>query len=415
MNNCSLEYIASGCSYFRINNPEVANLPQLNDYFQILNNLTDSHSFSLLFNGFTESAFGPVFQHFYKKGVPNIMVDSGGLQMVTLGKEATPQMKRDVYKVQSKYGNLALSFDEIPISFSGESSSRLDISNRWFDHDKLEECAKLTGRNVADQIQLFIDEKSKSRPIFIAQGNDYDTYMRWTELALAEIPKDHQKYIKGVAMGAAGLGFGELEDIKKAFYFSELPIETNHMHLLGIGAISRLVPYLVFSQSGIYKDLHISYDSTSHASSLVLGKYVKDGKIIQLPKKIDGVIYPLIYKNMQDMGFEPPAYDEMCDALNLTGLGFAAKYGNQHQYILTRTAYFTTIVYNFIKDVDLMFQSKANLMNNYKRKHVVEPLYAIKNKTDFDYWEKHLGQFVKSKSISTATDNKKGASMENFF
>jgi len=415
MNNCSLEYIASGCSYMRLNFPEVYDLPEINNYFKILNNVTESHDFSILFNAYSEAGFGPIFQCF-KENVKSIMVDSGGLQMITIGnQEITEKMKNEVYEVQGKYGTTALSFDEIPISFSGEASSRLDTSNRWFDMDRYEDCAKLTGQNVANQIQKFLDMKSEAKPIFIAQGNDYDTYMRWTELAMKEIPKEHHKYIRGVAMGAAGLGYGELEDIQKAFYFSELPFETNYMHLLGIGSINRLIPYIVFSQSGLYKDLHISYDSTTHTSCLVMGKYYHEGKIIKLPRKLDQKVYPLIYKDMQEMGFGVPDYDVFYDALSLSGVPYREKYGSRDQMVATAIAYFCCICYKFLQDVDRIFQSKENLMKFYKRKHVIEPLYNIKNKQDFDYWEKHMGQFIKSRAISKGADNKKEVALTDFF
>ena len=45
--------------------------------------------------------------------------------------------------------------------------------------------------------------------------------LKWVEYVLDEIPKSNHQFIGGVAMGAAALGTGTLEDIERAFIFTD--------------------------------------------------------------------------------------------------------------------------------------------------------------------------------------------------
>ena len=89
-----------------------------------------------------------------------------------------------------------------------------------------------------------------------------------------EITKEHADHIGGVAMGSAALGMGQLEDVKRAFYVTQMPFERPfHLHILGVGALRRMLPFILFKQNGLYKNINISYDSTTHSMSLDNGLF----------------------------------------------------------------------------------------------------------------------------------------------
>ena len=340
----------------------------------------------------------------YKDSVAEIMSDSGGLQLITQGKTITPKIKKEVYTTQGTYSDTCLSFDEIPLSFSGDSSGRNDVSNRWFDPERFRECAEKSGRNVAEQIQTFIDMKSESKPIFIVQGNDYDTYMRWAEYGLSQIPKEHHKLIEGFAMAGACLGTGTLEDIKRAFYFTQLPIDTKRLHLLGVGSIKRIAPFLIFSQNGLYKDLEISYDSTTHSSGIVMGRSYLNNKICFFTKEFDNS-YHILYNAFKNTTYFPEelTLELFYEILNSPSKGFKEKYGSRVLFIKTFIGFLSFTIANFISHIEQCFvnpKEVIKLTKKSKERNVFNSLYQIRNYDDFLSWERNIGKSVKSRKIS---------------
>ena len=416
-----LEYIASGVSFTRITQKEVFAHPPthtfINSAFDVLNSHYKSHTFSLLYNAFSESSFGEILAN-YKDHINEIMVDSGGLQMVTCGENITSELKTKVYKNQGEFGTTALSFDEIPVIVKGESS-RNDYTSRFFDEDNFDDYAKATGKNVATQIQTFLDMKSNTKPIFIAQGNCLDTYCRWTELALGEIPKEHHQYIDGVAMGAAALGPGQLEDIQRAFYFTQLPIETGRLHLLGVGSAVRLIPNLIFAQAGIYGDTKISYDSTSHSSACEFGNFYHNRRTNLIGRKFDAILYTKVLNIIQNGPFriEGLTLDDFYWIMNNPMGSSTEKYGDKTKFIQVKVAMFASSVFNFMEHVDFLTQKKSNVLASIKNKKIkstMESLYTINTIKDFKYWEKHISRYVNSKRISSISKNN-SMTMEDFF
>ncbi len=396
----------SGCSYSRITFAESYEdegcKEFINNCFKNLSNAGENHKFSMLFNAWTEQGFGKIFQN-YKDSIYEIMADSGGLQIITQGLKVTDKIKNEVYDIQGKYANVGLSFDEIPLSFSGEKSSRNDIKDRWFEPDRFVECAKLTGRNVKNQIQSFLDMKTKTKPIYIVQGNDYDTYMRWAEIGLKEIPKEHHKYISGFAMAGPCLGTGALEDIKRAFYFTQLPINTRRLHLLGVGSVKRIAPFLIFSQSGLYNNLDISYDSTTHSSGVVMGRTYLNEKTQLFGREMNDV-YEMIYKSIQKTPyFSDVSIETFHEIMNSASGVFKEKHGSRVPYIKTFIGFLSFTIDKFIKHMEKCFTSKDvifKLAKNSKERNVFDSLYQIKNYDDFVSWEKNVGRSVISKKVS---------------
>lgn len=405
-----IEYIASGCNFMQLAGDKCQqpkHLEYIRGCFQYIQDNTQ-HRFGLLFNGLVEASFGGALIN-YKPAVHSIHVDSGGLQVVTLGKQVTPELKDGVYRIQAKYGDLGMSFDEIPVQIIGKKSSRLDTSNRIFRRDKLEDFARLSGKNIARQIEVFLEEKSLCRPILIAQGNCYDTYMLWVDYMLQEVPKDHHQYIGGVAMGAAALGTGFIEDVQRAFIFTQLPIKTTHLHILGVGAVRRLLPYLVFMTNGAYDGVTVSYDSTTHTSGIEQGRfYTAEWKSADVcrPKKIDPTSL-FSESTKSEFGTIPKIYgecwaemQEVADLSSVTERDFMlamnhglTKYlsigGTAWDFDRMRIAFVSRSIKNFCAHVDNLLSSEEELLKYADKGDVlgyIKYLMTVRTKRDFDCW-----------------------------
>lgn len=403
-----LHYIASGCSYLRINSPrnyeDDRNREFINNTFRKLTDTSKRHEFGLLFNAFTESTFGERFSKY--DGHMHTHADSGGLQVITQGKTITPELKDKVYEVQAKWSDLGMCFDEIPIGMTGTTSGRNDVTNRWYKADEMEHYARETGRNIARQIEVYHKLDSKCKPILIAQGNCYDSYMRWVDLIMEEIPRENHQYIGGVAMGAAALGTGTLEDIERAFIFSQLQLDVKHLHVLGVGSVKRLYPYLVFQDSGLYKDITLSYDSTSHTSGGELANYyTKDFKRLSFTRQ---------YSKHYETIFEEIA--QFIDVSDLDPREFHAIMNNGYtkyveelkkedfDFLRCRTGIIVRMIHNFINHVEHVMESQDNMCNDAMQHNLhtqVKFLYNIKDKSDFDNWSRLFKRTVKSARVQS--------------
>jgi hypothetical protein len=372
--------------------------------FTNLQDRSRHHQFGLLFNAFMESSFGEKFEY-YKPYLGNIHADSGGLQIISQGKTITPDMKDQVYRVQAKWANLGMSFDEIPIGTRGATSSRNDVTNRWFKPDEMEHYARESGRNIKRQIEVFHEEGSACKPILIAQGNDYDTYMKWVDYLMQEIPAADHKYISGVAMGAAALGTGTLEDIERAFIFSQLPVERSHLHVLGVGASKRLLPYMVFLQNGMYEGVTMSYDSTTHTGGSELGLFYKNTRVALSFNRQFGNDYETIFNDISELNM--PAGVDVRGFHEIMNTGFT-KYveggGDETKYMQTRTAFTIKSILNFVQHVDDLYDSKKEVLklaNSAKMYSPIKHLYEVKTKGDWDSWLRHFKKAVKSNRVQS--------------
>lgn len=237
-----------------------------------------NHDISVLWNAFLEK---PIGKGLTNRGMRNmfkyIYADSGGLQIVTLGKELNDENKTKVYEMQSKYSDLGMSFDEIPIVLTGEKSSRVSTTDRFFDTKNFKEFAIKSGHNLRDQIRYFKDHNSACRPFLIIQGNCMETYQQWLDWVLKEVPFEDWKYIGGLSSGVAALGMGKFENIERYGILAQLqgpPSILKHIHILGVGGINRIIPLLALHKNGFFPHTdNISYDSTTHSCSMTMGLY----------------------------------------------------------------------------------------------------------------------------------------------
>jgi hypothetical protein len=409
------EYVASGLSFLRCNFKDTHSgilLDELNKIWSQIRGQYD-HEFSFLYNAYIEKHFGEIFYSVYRgRGIKQVYADSGGLQIVTQGLTITPALKQKVYESQAMYSDCAMSFDEIPVSIIGAKAVRSDISSKYFDRSKFEWCARESGRNVKTQIETFINMKSDAKPMFIVQGGDLDTYIKWCELALEEIPKEYHERIGGVAMGAGGIGNGMLEDCKRAFYYTQTPLfeMNNHLHLLGIGAVSRMVPTLAMIESGFLVDKHISYDSTTHTSGVQMGRYYGPDFNWVTPGKHfineNGPQYSFINADIKkNVPFYDVTDEFFHEVMNISVRKYQAKTGDPNPPILAFNAYFTSSTINFLRHLYSIrkdFSKIHTLMNDDEYTSMME-FSKIKTRTDFERWEKEMGRYLPSQAVRDGT------------
>lgn len=413
----SIEYILSGTSYTRIHSNKDLDQEILESNKEIIGQLRaeSKHKFGMLFNAFQEANYGKHLEK-YSDVLDSIHADSGGLQIITLGKTITEEMKDKIYRIQAAHATYGMCFDEIPIQVAGGKSVRNDTTNRIFDRAMLDPCAKLTAKNIERQIDIFLEEKTECKPILIAQGNCYDTYMRWVDVIMQTIPQEKHQYIGGVAMGAAALGTGALEDFDRAFYFSQLPMEKKYLHVLGIGSAKRILPYIMMHHNGLYPaDLSMSYDSTTHSCGIEFGTYFKGGRAYSFTRHWSND-YDIMFDDLQarypQLGIEKFDFLRL---MNSSGGKSRDEYGYSMKTILnTRLAIIMSNVINFCLFVDSIHDSKKAIKQfiaSNKDLSPVTPLLDIRDIVDYNKWKADMGRFLASDRIATQKAN----TLESFF
>ena len=237
---------------------------------------------SLLYNGFTEKGFGVKFKEQRQAGCTHVYSDSGGLQMITLGKTITPELKSKVYVAQTS-ADYGLCFDTIPLEkiSTGVSSSseRTNLSNKLFNQENLVASAKQTGVDVKTQLEYFDSVGAKTKVIIIVQGNTWQDMVIWFDELIKQIPTPLRKGIQGIAVADTCMGNGEVETVemmiaarKIADTYGEEYVK--HIHLLGVGSIARLRPTMMLLRSGYLSCVdRVSFDSTSHTHNAMMGKH----------------------------------------------------------------------------------------------------------------------------------------------
>lgn len=410
------EYIISGTGYTRCHSAYFQDNPtekaKLNAIFAKVSE-SSNHKFGALYNACTESNFGKRLMEF--PAFSTIHADSGGLQIVTQGAEITEKLKTDVYHNQAQYSNLGMCFDEIPVKMASGRSSRNDTTGRIFDKDNFHQYAKNTGKNLLDQINVFINEGSSCKPCLIAHGNCVETYIQWVDMVLAEIPPSLHNKIGGVAMGGAALGVGPAEDVQRAFAFSQLSNNFGHLHILGVGAVVRMLPYIEFIKSGLYsKDITISYDSTTHSSSIDFGGYYGNSKTNKFGRTWNST-YDLM---LSGINFVAPELkitpEELLKTMNSSKTKTAAENGDIGRFYMTKNAAIISGVVNFVRDVDAAMVGNKILEGVIHKRKDFTPLRllsSIRDSKDMDEWVKLASGFMTSKKIQSV----ESSSLDSFF
>lgn len=389
-------YVASGLTYMRIGYSDLKKDQQSIDYynncFKKING-NNSHSLGLLHNAFSEKGLGPIVNDLFDTDNYSNMTDSGGLQIITTGSVITQEMKLKIYEYQLANSEYAMSFDEIPLTVTGEKSSRNDYTNRFFDIEKFEECAKISGKNYLEQINIFLESGSSCKPIMIIHGNCYDTFLKWHDIMLNEIPDSKRKYIDIIALSGASLGTGTLEDIERAYALSEIASQYKQVHFLGLGSIRRLLPYIIFKRNGLLDNIKISYDSTTHTSAPHMGRYFLNGKDYKFTREFDKR-YEVIYNDINSKFDLDMSLEKFHETLNKPG-----SESIEGGYVFRAyCGFISSCILNFTKIVDDMYQH-PELIKHLPRE--LKTLTKLKTKDDIEHWFDEISRFVHSRRIST--------------
>lgn len=237
---------------------------------------------SLLFNAFTEAKIGQYIIEMDQYGFDRLYADSGGLQMVTTNKKITPELKQEIYKTQ-KLADFGFCFDEIPLGIKDgvdpeTARHRSQTGSKLFRQDEFDRCIVSTAENIRDQCEAF--EGSKTKGFYILQGNSSEEMYRWFEGGTRILERDHYKQLQGLAPADTCIGNGELESVEMLAachrLHNEFPdLVGDHIHFLGVGSPSRLLPVIFLSEGG-YLDpgTHVSFDSSTASMSLIMGNLV---------------------------------------------------------------------------------------------------------------------------------------------
>lgn len=254
---------------------------------------------ALLYNAYTEAKAIPLFEHFVNLQFDSVYSDSGGLQLVTAGKTVTPEIKQEIYKVQT-YSDYAMCFDQIPLEMWKNTdqqgnvirsrNERSNISNRRFPEELHQEAGILTGKNIKEQIEAFKKLNAKTKVILIVQGNTPEDMKLYFNEIERQLHGDDYNFVGGLAVADTCIGNGELESIEMLRAARDIssychPSISSHLHILGVGSIKRLKPIIYLKRSGyLDKYDHISYDSSSHTSCFTYGLLKLDGTCSALGK-----------------------------------------------------------------------------------------------------------------------------------
>jgi len=321
LNKFPLEYIVSACGWGIFPNGisdyayKTETIDSLLEFTKILQKKTEESCkniqpiFSCLFNAYTEKNSLEIFKDFKNLGMNSLYTDSGGLQIVTAGKEITDEIKNDVFEVQSN-SDYAMCFDVIPLSsFSlvRTRNERSNIGNKIFNQDDHKESGTATGKNIKQQIEKFKKLGSKTKIIAIAQGNCAEDMVEYFLALQKELTEASDfDYIGGIAMADTCIGNGPMESVemlrgaKLIARVAELPF-MNQLHILGVGSLHRMRPVLYLVKSGYLNEFKkISYDSSSHTCTFNYGAVKLDGTCKRLGsnKEQKGINH---FKNVYDL------------------------------------------------------------------------------------------------------------------
>ena len=382
-------------------------------------------SISVLYNGFVESEYPNYYKKLDNLGCDYVYADSGGLQIVTLGKTITPELKKRVYESQL-YSHYAMCFDEIPLertTIARNSVERLITDNKVFNQDRHAEAGTLTGKNIKEQIECFRKNKAKTKVIMIVQGNQADDMILYFKKIIEQLDDSDYEYIGGLAVADTCMGNATLESIemlRAARKIAEIaPHENikNHLHFLGVGTINRLRPIIYLLRSkylDAYK--HISYDSSTVSSTYDFGKVVIHEKTIALgqTKTQEAIQYfntlyefyadffkPLVSNSeYQDLVFGIDHKDEVDYQCwkNSTICKRVDKLTDKKKIcaaLLVRPAYLYYQIQDFIVDTDKVFTEKTGRIKS----NAVSQLLKVEDDVMMDRWMSNHAKYVPSKRI----------------
>lgn len=364
----------------------------------------------ILFNAYQEAEYGLHLKENGNFTMDKIYSDSGGLQMVTTGKNITPELKNKIYDVQSKDSDYAMCFDEIPVISIGSPKKLSNTGSKLYVPSLKKECAIKTALNVKEQIESFIKNNSSTKVFYIVQGNTIEDMVEWFDVAVETLPEEYWDYIQGIALASPCMGNKQLETIDQIVSYHLIREKygikkvKNHLHLLGVGSASRLFPTFSLYIGGLLpKDITLSFDSTSFSMSQFMGNFSDSfGNSIN-PKNKQYI------KNMIEEHYDFIEEFIIDNKLNIIKEDFLEHYINsmKSDLLLFNHSNVDIVVLSRVMSSFICFKRLIGLnyqinsfINNLKKDN--SPIGLLKNVKDYDSyknWVNNFGRYVSSNRI----------------
>ncbi len=417
-----LEYVASAPGRLGFTNQEIMASDEFREllkmYFGIIHRdrPKEEYDYAMLYNAYTEQEIPEKLETFGWFDAKTRYADSGGLQAITLGADITDEFKKSIYKNQCLNADIGMCFDEIPLHIASDGGSKIGSQNdRYLFENMIVPKGIETGQHINNHILEFRKyTESNAKVMAIGQGQDYDSYAKYIGAVVDNIDVENYEYIQGVSLSGACRGnnlFTNI-DIFNTVRHLDVPNQfKNHIHFLGAGTFSKIIPAIIMHQSGFLKDFKLSFDSTSHMSSYDFGFYqfydpdtLKTNMISLSGKKrsaeVDNVYRTKIY--------EP--YKELWDHIGVTDLedlfrytiytdldelkGVKPKEFRRHSpksmyvYHLVKIIYIHSQILDFNKVLNDYRLGRIGLDNMFSDKKFKKALTLLKNvRDDQDYME----------------------------
>lgn len=369
------------------------------------------HEVSMLYNGYTETKTGEYLSYNGNQGFKNIYVDSGGLQMVTLGRTPDDDLRRGVYEVQAAHGDFGMCFDEIPLEVykihgATNRTERNKTENKRFVVSKKDQYGRQTGMNIRRQVETFIEKNSDCKVIIILQGNNVSDFEENWEAIASQLEPEHFDHIGGFAVADTCIGNGALETCDMIAGWKRVMAPEHimkHIHFLGVGSLSRFMPNLYLMRSGfVPEDVRISLDSTTHTSALYMGLFKLD-KIIKYGTKRDeqtDMIMGMVYDRFEEVispFMDRDRYVNECgDGVRNMLSDWRNKYKDDPSEEAQRMFHFMD--FNLWIHVAYMveaFQLRVNRAFDDMKVNREDPLsflLEVRDSSDYDAWRREFGR-----------------------
>jgi len=418
-NDIIIDYVCSGfCASFRLGTPHkdfekgiVKNMIPSSQYLK--DKLGGYVKISGLFNAFTEEMFatrvdetGYDFKTLFPDGMYS---DSGGLQVLTQGKQIDDVMKQNIYNIQAKYSDYAMSFDEMPFEM-------LEGGKKYLGDAVAAECGKKAGENLKEQITHFSKIKAKTKIFPIVQGVGLTGMSAYTLNMLGVLNKTQLSKLECLAVGGITSEIELLERAVNIYRIDGIPEKIkSHFHVLGVTGFRKLMPILIGVRNGLLPNVKkLSFDSTTFSKSYLLGNIqpslsdLKAGGCKRSLGKVRDQFVEDYYQQMWEFwkGIPENVFENVEDLIehscfNSRGLPTAAQqykeWGPEHG-IKTITQKYVYVYYNtfkFMEILELYLQGKIELEEFMGKEYNSELLYKLENTTSYDAfidWHEHATQ-----------------------